>query len=272
MKENALGAAVRRVLRPLVRILLRNGVPARAFIEHVKKVYVDVALNEFSLSDRKPSLSHASVITGLTRKEVSRLVELDEESDEGDVKNFNRAARVIRGWVRDRKFRDGRGQPASLPFEGSARSFSEVVRRHSGDMPARAVLDELLRVGAVRELRDGRIQLLSRAYVPHSSESEVLGILGRDVGALISTIDHNLMSPPEEAFFQLKVSYDNLPSESLEKMRSSSRRGAMALLEQLDKSWSKHDRDVNPAVEGTGRKQAMLGIYYFEDDSDVDET
>ena len=151
MEDDALGIAVRRVLRPLVRILLRNGVPARAFIEHAKKVYVEVALNEFALSDRKPSLSHASVITGLTRKEVSRLAVVEEDSDASDAKNYNRATRVVRGWVRDRKFRDRRGQPASLPVEGD-RSFSEVVRRHSGDMPARAVLDVARQLHVVQQL------------------------------------------------------------------------------------------------------------------------
>ena len=269
MEADALHWAIRTLLRPLVRILLRNGVPFRAFAEHAKKAYVDVALAELALEDRKPSLSRASVITGLTRKEVSRLAN-EVDSDPGVAQRYNRAARVISGWIRDRAYRDARGKPASLSPENGKRSFAELVRRYSGDMPARAVLDELLRVGAVRQLRDGRIKLVTRAYVPRTGEREKLGILGTDVAALISTIDHNLTSPPEDAMFQLKVSYDNLSEEDLPRLRENAGKKAQLLLEDLDRTWSRHDRDVNPNVDGTGRKRAMLGIYYHEDDFEED--
>jgi hypothetical protein len=201
---------------------------------------------------------------------VSRLA-AKEGPDPGASERYNRAARVISGWVRDRLYHDKRGQPASLPLEGGRRSFADVVKRYSGDMPVRAVLDELLRVGAVRELRDGRIQLISRAYIPRTGEEDKLGILGTDVAALISTIDHNLTSPPEDALFQLKVSYDNLTSEDLPRLRHNASKKAHGLLEELDRIWSRHDRDVNPNVQGTGRKRAMLGIYYHEDDFDAGE-
>jgi hypothetical protein len=271
VESDALNWAIRTVLRPFVRILLRNGVPYRAFAEHAKKAYVDVAMEELEGDKRKPSLSRASVVTGLTRKEVSRLAQAPDDPDPGLAERYNRAARVITGWVRDRRYKDGRGRPASLPLEGGKRSFSDLVRKYSGDMPVRAVLDELLRVDAVRELRDGKIQLVARAYIPRTGEREKLGILGTDVAALIETIDHNLTSPPDDAFFQLKVEYDNLPSEPLPRLREAAGRKAQRLLEELDKSWSRHDRDVNPNTSGTGRKKAMLGIYYHEEDFDADE-
>lgn len=265
LQTEALHWAIRTLLRPLVRILLRNGMPFRAFAEHAKKAYVDAAMQELALEDRKPSLARASVITGLTRKEVSRLA-AQEAPDPGTTERYNRAARVVSGWVRDRRYHDARGRPASLPLEGGRASFADVVKRYSGDMPARAVLDELLRVGAVRQLHDGRIRLVSRAYIPRTGEEEKLGILGTDVAALISTIDHNLTSPPEDAFFQLKVSYDNLTAEDLPRLREGTAKKAYALLKELDRIWSRRDRDVNPNVQGTGRKRAMLGIYYHEDD------
>lgn len=269
LDETAVSSALRTLLRPLVRILLRNGVAFRTFQEHAKKVYVDVALAEMALKDRKPSHSRASVVTGLTRKEVARLAAADPGIDEGLTQGYNRAARVLTGWLRDRRFHDQRGKPASLPVSGPGQSFAELVRKHSGDMPARAVLDELLRVGAVRQLKNGRIRLAARAYVPRTGEREKLGILGTDVAALISTIDHNLQHP-DDTFFQLKVAYDNLPAEATPGLRTSSARKAQALLEELDRQWSRYDRDANPKVEGTGRRSAMLGIYYFEEDNEAE--
>jgi len=266
VETDALNSAIRTLLRPLVRILLRNGVPFRAFMEEAKRVFVNVALDEFSMEKRKPSHSRASVLTGLTRKEVARLAALGDEAEPSTQKSYNRAAWVISGWVRDKRYHDARGRPASLQVEDGPKSFAELVRKHSGDMPVRAVLDELERVGAVRRLRDGRVQLVSREYVPRTGEREKLGILGTDVRALISTIDHNLTHPPEESFLQLKVEYDNLTEESVPRLREQSRKKARKLLEELDRSFARHDRDTNPAVVGTGRKRIMLGVYYHEED------
>ncbi len=188
------------------------------------------------------------------------------ESRSEPLERYNRAARVIAGWVRDPDFLDQDKNPKALaPQDEGAVNFAELVRRHSGDVPARAVLDELLRVGAVEQLADGAIRLLDRAYVPRSSELDKLDILGADVADLITTIDNNLRHSGADLFFQRKVMYDNLPSEVLPKFRSLSGAQAQALLERLDLWLSQHDRDSNAQVSGTGRVRAGIGIYYFEE-------
>jgi hypothetical protein len=144
-------------------------------------------------------------------------------------------------------------------------SFASLVRRFSGDMPARAVLDELERVGAVRQREDGRVELVTRAYIPRTGETDKLHILGTDVSYLITTIDHNVRSDGAEPRFQRKVAYDNLPDQALPLFRKLSAEKAQALLEHLDKWLARHDRDTHPAVAGAGRNRAGIGIYYLED-------
>lgn len=265
-----LAAAIIRLLRPLIRILLRNGVTYGAFADLAKWVYVDVAEKEFNLPGRKQSVSRISVITGLTRKEVSRLQQIDTPDDSAVSHQYNRAARVIAGWNQDEVFSGSKGEPMVLPFDCDSRSFGELVKQYSGDMPARAVLDELLRVGAVEMEDDGRIRLLVRAYVPHCDEDSKLNILGTDVYHLIATIDHNLQNDDGIPRFQRKVSYDNLPVEAMPQIRQLSAEKAQALLEELNRLMSQQDRDSHPAVEGTGRKRAGIGIYYFEEDVQED--
>jgi hypothetical protein len=186
--------------------------------------------------------------------------------DEDAVGRYNRAARVVTGWVRDEAFSDGQGNPAVLSGEGTGATFPTLVRRFSGDVPARAVLDELLRNGLVERLADGKVRLLTRAYVPRREETEKLSILGTDVSDLVRTIDHNLRAGEAEALFQRKVAYDNLPEEVLPQLRELTRERAQALLEEMDRWLSQHDRDVNPSAQGTGRKRGGIGIYYFEED------
>jgi hypothetical protein len=261
----ALSAVVLRILRPLVRILLRNGVSYGTFADLAKGVYIDVARQEFSIGDRKQSTSRVSILTGLSRKEVTRVRKLQRPNDQRGAEQYNRAARVIAAWLREPDFIDGEGQPAILPMSGRGATFSELVRRFSGDIPARAIRDELMQVGAVEQLEDGRIRLLAPAYIPRTSEVEKIHILGTDVSHLISTIDHNLQPDLSEPFFQRKVAYDNLPYEVLPQFRLLTLRKAQALLENVDRWLARHDRDTNPAVDGTGRSRAGIGIYYFEE-------
>lgn len=261
-----LAAAVLRLLRPLVRILLRNGVSYGAFADLARWVYVDVADKEFRVSGRKQSVSRISVLTGLTRKEVARLQAIETPDDAAEVQQYNRAARVISGWVRDPRFMDKSGEPAELPFEGEPASFSQLVRQYSGDIPVRAVLDELLRVATVEKTGAGTLRLVQHAYVPRTGETGKLHILGTDVADLIATIDHNLQQGDTDPYFQRKVVYDNLPGEIIPRLRRLTEDQGQALLEDLDRFLSQYDRDSNPESEGTGRKRAGVGIYYFEED------
>ena len=231
----SLQAAVARLLKPLVRMMLRYGVPFGAFLDVARRVYVEVAMEEFTIPDRKPTISRASVITGLSRKEILRLRRLPPLSDEGVNMSYNRATRVISGWVRDEAFAQKPGVPAALPMEGRGGSFAQLVKKYSGDVPPRAILDELLRVGAVEREANGHIRLLARGYVPRAGEEEKLGILGTDVADLIDTIDHNLRAPGDASRLQMKVAYDNLPGEPLRRFRARSSKQSLMFIFHLMK-------------------------------------
>jgi hypothetical protein len=263
--SSALNQAVVRVLRALIRVLVRHGMALPAFVELAKRAYVEVALTDFAIPGRKPSVSRAALLTGLTRKEVQRLVEGPSQGPEGEAPlPENRAARVVAGWVRDPDFRDRHGEPLALPFDGPEPTFSTLVRRHSGDVPPRAVLDELLRVGTVERTDTGLLSLMTRVYIPRASDAAKLAILAADVPYLIATIDHNLQGL-EPSRFQRKVMYDNLPLEAMDEFRIVTARHAQELIELLDRWMARHDRDANPGVNGSGRVCAGVSIFSFEE-------
>ncbi len=267
MHENDLKplyASILRLLRPLVRLLLRNGVSFGTFSDMAKWVFIDVANREFAIEGRKQSVSRVSVITGLSRREVMRVKKIPKPDMATSRERHNRAVRVIAAWRRETDFTDDRGNPLPLPMDGSNASFGELVRRFSGNVPARAVLDELTRVKAVKKEPDGRIRLLTRAYIPASPDAGKLNILGTDVAHLISTIDHNLKPDSKVPRFQRKVSYDNIPDEILGPFQQKFGKKAQALLESADRWLAEHDRDENPAVTGSHRNIAGFGIYFFE--------
>ena len=264
----ALSAATRTFLRPLVRIFLRNGLAAKTFFELAKQIYVEVAHDECGVKGKKASISRIAILTGLTRKEVQLLLTNPETRSTASEEQYNRAARVIGGWLKDPAFGDGKGHPAPLQLDGRRGSFSALVKRYSGDMPVRAIFDELVHVGAIQELKDGRICLRSRGYIPQKGDAEKLAILGTDTADLIATIDYNLYQAPGKPRFQRKVMYDNIPQEAAREFQILAAAQGQELLETLDRWLSHRDRDVNPSSKGTGRVRVGLGVYQFEEDVD----
>jgi len=270
-KNRVLYAALARILRPLIHILIRNGISYGTFADLAKWLFVDVANRKFAIEGRKQTISRVSVITGLNRKEVKRVSELPVPDDQASSERYNRAARVIAGWRRDKTFRSKAGGPADLPIAGAGATFQTLVKKHSGDMPFRAILDELIRVGAVIRTNEDRVHLLARAYLPAGDETMKIHILGTDVAHLIASIQQNLNPDDRGPFYQRKVMYDNLPQDALPAFRKLSAESAQKLLEKLDAWLSDRDRDSGLEFEGTGRNIAGLGIYYFEEPYDEKE-
>lgn len=261
--KKAISAAIVRLLRPLCKILLAYHVPYGTFADLAKWAYVDVASKEFGIPGRKVSSSRVSILTGLPRKEVTRLKEIAEPHDLGASERLNRAVRVIGGWLKDPRFLDKDGAPRELTLQGEEASFPTLVKSYSGDVPARAMLDEMIGTG-VAEVRDGRICLLTRGYIVKKGDIDKLGILGVDVSELISTLHHNIVEAASADFLQSKVCYDNIPEETLAEVRKRVTEMATEFIESVDRLMSQYDRDVNPFVEGKGRKRAGLGVFYFE--------
>jgi hypothetical protein len=262
--RSALHAAVMRLLRPLVRILLNHGVPFDTFQEIARWAYVEVAEKDFELPGRKQTDSRISVITGLTRKDVARIRKVEKPEDRAAALSYNRAARVVSAWVREYPMEGTVSGVSPLPLEGPD-SLSDLIRRHSGDMPVRSVIDELLRVGAIHIRDTDEAQLVQRHYLPPPGQRRKLVYLGDDVADLIATIGHNLEVPPEQAFFQRKVFYDNIPQEHIAAVRAVARKRGESTIDALVHDMASHDRDATPRIDGTGRFRAMVGIYYHEE-------
>lgn len=265
--SSVLLTATRELLRPLATILLRNGLTYNAFAETAKQAFIDAAERQFEIPGKKQTISRISTITGLTRKEVSRLKELADENYTVEDKQTNRAARVIGGWLNDVNYHNKKGVPGTLPLDGENKSFAALVRDYSGDMTVRAIMDELLRVGAIEVMDNGHIKLLKHAYIPQHDNIKKLEILGKDVAYLISAIDHNLTCKPEDSFFQRKAIQRHIPMESLPELKKELFNNAQVLLEDIDKVMAEFDsgRDLDKKSDRTCT--TGVGVYYFEEEN-----
>lgn len=262
IKPNKIRASIFRLLRPLIHILIKQGVPFSVFSEVAREAYVDVADKEFRLPGRKQSLSRMSVLTGINRKDIAKLFErqrLESETREP----MSRPSRIVQGWLRDSRFQSANGEPLPLPFESAPNSFCELVRVYGGDVTPRAMLDELIRIGIVIEQGD-KIGLCSNAYIALSDVDEKFRIFTNAARDMFNTINHNLDHQPPDTLLQRSVAYSNIPIESLGEIRLRSKAEAELFLLQINRWLCQYDREVNPDVRGSGRVRAGIGLYYFE--------
>ena len=255
--EKRLIRAARRILRPLVRILLRNGVTALTAQELLRKTYVDVAYEEFPPSDNKQTLANVSVLTGLNRKEVARLRKMAKVQDD-DTTGRTRAGRVIAGWLTDPEFQSEAGFPLDLSFSGKSPCFVELVKKYSGDMYPSPLREELLRTGAIIE-KDGFLRMTSQGYVPAIDEGTKIDILGADTSEFVETIDHNIRSD-DGLLLQYKVVAERLPEDRVAAFNEYSRRIAIGAVDHIRRWLIENEGDVKPS-SSEPRYIAGVGVY-----------
>jgi len=269
----AILAAYKRLLKPLVRILIRNSVSFGEFTEVAKEAYVEVAASDFQLQDKKITQGRIAILTGLTRKEVNRLITQKGERQRDYASNLNRVTRILSGWHTDPAFTGPYGLPLDVPYDSvDERSFSELVRRYTGDMPARAMLDELIRIGAATEMDGGRIRVLTRSYLPKADAPESLDRLGTSVRHFVETMDFNRAEtdPEQRLFERVVVADDGLRLSDLPRFRAYIRERSQFLLEEIDDWLSKLepiDPNASETVIHTG-----VGIYHYLGTPDDQQT
>ena len=137
-------AAIRYLLRPLVRLLLSHGISFPAFCDLVKSTYVKVSEAEFKLDAKPQTDSRISLLTGIHRREVNRL--RNEAVTEVDLpQRASMSALLLTVWSGHPEYLDKQGMPIPLPrlaSKGEGQSFEALVQSVSKDFRARVVLDE----------------------------------------------------------------------------------------------------------------------------------
>jgi len=281
--KTVLAKAVITVLRPLLRVLIRNEVSHAEFAELARQAYVEVAYENFSIEGRKTTYSRVAVLTGLSRKEVVRLHKLLNSEEPVIRSTPNRAIRVINGWLQDEEFLDADGKPKVLPLQGQNKSFAALVARYSGDITLGAVVDELERVGVVHRPNKNTVRLNALGYIPHEDELEKIRILSECAADLLDTAVHNLDADEDDARFQRQMIYPQVPQEVLEDFKRYSSDKSSQLLQDFnrfltDKIQQSAEQDNTSSDTHTNsihKKQEYrigFGMYYVENITQKERT
>ncbi|MFV1982908.1 MAG: DUF6502 family protein [Thiohalomonadales bacterium] len=266
--KKTLSQAVIRMLNPIVRMLLHYNVSHSEFTELAKRSYVNVAFKYFSIAKRKKTNSRVSVITGLSRQEVVRISEISSDEEPETKGPLNRARRVIGGWLSDADFLDEDNEPKILPLRGDAISFNELAVRYSGGITARAILDELIRVGSVEKIDKEHVKLKHHGFVPNDSDIEVLKVISKNVRDHIDAAIHNLIEK-EDLRFERQLTYVDMPDSIIDEFKKLSHKKSSVLLVELNK-WLAEKKKNMKLEKDESLSRVGIGIYYIKSDEHED--
>lgn len=131
----------------LASVLLSRGVTSAVFSELAKRSFITAAARRSTLRNGRINQSQVSVLTGLRRGEVRRVLSTPHLTPA----HKSPLDGVMAGWCTDARFSHPDGTPRRLRFKGARNSFAVLVRSYAGDVPPRAVLNELREMGVARQ-------------------------------------------------------------------------------------------------------------------------
>lgn len=205
-----------RLLAPLARLCLANGITISTVEEILKQVFVQEANALKPGMPMHGTVSRISTATGLTRREVTRLIK-----SEAPVrpKKPPIATEIFARWTADPAWRDHDGRPLVIKRQGTAPSFEALAQSITRDIHPRSMLDELVRIGLAHYDEDlDCVSLTHDDFVPGGDSQQLLNLLSDNVGDHLDAAVTNVLSDVSRHHEQA-VFADELSTESIEALR-----------------------------------------------------
>jgi hypothetical protein len=253
--------ACRTWLRPVAGWLLRSGVTWKEFAELSRNVFVAAATEEFGIRGRPTNVSRVALLTGLARREVRRERLVAGTTEPRAEEALNHASRVLTGWHLDAEFLDATGRPRVLAADGEGATFAALLKRYAGDIPATALVKELLKSRSIERLEDGTYRVLRRYYMPRPMDSRSVERAGSVLADLVATVEHNLARKSDEpSRFEGRAQNRHIDPRHLPAFRAFLEREGQGLLERMDDWLATHEVAADAAADAP-RLRLGVGVY-----------
>jgi hypothetical protein len=261
----ALVTALRRVMRPFVKLMLAKGITYPFLSEMLKDLFVEVAENEFKIGGKSSTDSHLSLLTGIHRKDIKRLRHGAQSDTEPVPQAVSLGARLVGLWTSDPRFLDENNQPRPLPRftkEGGEISFEGLVTSVSCDIRSRVVLDEWLRLGVAHFDDGNRVCLNTAAFIPANGFDEKVYYFGHNLHDHAAAAASNLLGE-NQPYLERSVYYDGLSADSVKALAEKSGHLGMESLLAINKAAMELEK--NDALKNEPRQRMTFGIYYYSE-------
>lgn len=267
--QAALVKAVNMLCKPLIRLLIEKGITFPQFRELMKELYVEVADEQFSLDDKKPSDSRIFVLTGIHRKDIKRIRQQNENENQQITSSASLSGELVARWSSMPEYLDDKGKPSPLlkSGKGNEAGFDQLVSSVNKDVRPRVILEEWLRLNIVR-LKDDYVVLNKSAFVTNKEFKEMAYYLGHNVHDHVASCVNNILEE-NEPMLERSVYYASLTENSVNKLKAIASKKGDDLLQHLNKQAIKlYDADKH---KDDATHRMRLGVYWYQKQLEKDK-
>jgi hypothetical protein len=260
-QPQAVLGAVLRILAPIVRLLVRHGVTYPALTAALKPLFLDAARQELQRGGKAVTDSALTLLSGVHRRDVRSLTRgpTGVAAAAPPSAAVGLSAEVVGRWLSDPRFA-GRSLPRSGPG-----SFDDLVSGISQDVRPRAVLDELLRLGAVLESDTG-IALDAAGFAPRQDFAEMSELFAANLHDHAAAAAANLDG--EATHLEQAVFVDEIGSASAERLRQAAiaawKQAVPSVYAEAQRSF---DADAARLAPAERRHRARFGVFFYSTES-----
>jgi len=260
-------SALRRLLRPVIRLAIHYGLTYPSLAELLKSIYVEVADREFEIDGKPQTDSRVSMLTGVHRKDVKRLRSESAAETREVPKSVSLGAQIAAVWSSRSEYLTREGEPRPLPrlsANEAQPSFDSLVRSVSRDIRSRVVLDEWLRLGVVS--MDGDDVTLNRAaFIPASGFEEKAFYLGQNLHDHAAAIAHNVVGG-QAPMLERCVHYDGVEGETIDNLAKAAEVWGMKALRAVN---TKVQEGIGAGGAELGKWRMNFGLYFYAEPMDA---
>jgi hypothetical protein len=248
--------AVRRVLRPIVRLLIRVGMSFNDFADVARGAYIESAIREHPNGIR-PTRDRIAFVTGLSRQQVDYYTDNDRALPVAGPTLGRLVTEVLHKWHTDPNYAGPYGIPLELEFDTPhGRSIQSLVAEIDSTASPGKVLEELLRAGSVAYSGEKHYRAITRwVIIPETLSPLSIEYFGDALTHLAQTIEYNFnLMDTESKRLERRVFADRgLPRKLLPSFEAYARERANQFLLEVDdwiaRSFSANSKGSGPTVD-----------------------
>jgi hypothetical protein len=260
--------ALRKILRPLMKMVLRAGIKFDDLCEVVKAVYIETAVRDGLGPLGKSSRARICYVTGVPRIDVDNYID-DPSLLAPPRHTFAKAlSELIHRWHTDPTYLGPYGVPAELSFARGPRSFAKLLRSIDPNVDASLAAEELIRAGVLSGSPGQFLKVHSRTYVVAEAMSPaMLEHFGNAVSDLSNTIAFNNAPDTVQKRLERSVFPDNgLPVDLMPAYEARARDWVQKFIVETD-DWLSEQLKKVTASEPLDTVQTGITIFQYVRDS-----
>lgn len=257
--------ALRRVLRPIVRILIRAGIRFDEFSELARAVYVESAIRDGVDHAGTPTRERVALATGVTRQQIDHYVENEGELPVAEPTFTHVVTEILHRWHTDPHYLGPYGIPLELEFDQpKGRNFSSLVSQVDPLASPGMVLEVLMRGGTVVSSSESHFRATSRTFIFADGMSpDRIEDFGAALARFAHTLEHNFnpANLDSKRLERFVAADKGLPRELVPAFEAHVRARADHYLADLD-SWLAGYSEID-AHERGARVRAGVNVFFY---------